>query len=49
MRAIGNGMAFSLMMKIPLLGTMLAPLLGAVGAVLALEREGALQRIHQRT
>ncbi|MBP6696337.1 MAG: EI24 domain-containing protein [Flavobacteriales bacterium] len=42
---IGNGMAFSMLMKIPLLGTMLAPLLGAVGVVLALEREGALQRI----
>jgi len=46
---IGNGMAFSLLMKIPLLGTMLAPLLGAVGAVLALEPEGALPRIPQRT
>ncbi|MBK7085933.1 MAG: hypothetical protein IPH53_15230 [Flavobacteriales bacterium] len=44
-QVIGNGMAFSMLMKIPLLGTMLAPLLGAVGAVLALEREGALQRI----
>ena len=45
---IGIGMAFSLLMRIPLLGTMIAPLLGAVGAVLALEREGALQRIAHR-
>lgn len=32
---LANGMAFSLLMKVPLLGLVTAPLLGSVGAVLA--------------
>lgn len=41
---LGNGTAFSLLMKVPLVGTTFAPLLAAVGAVLAFERSGALRR-----
>jgi len=36
---IANGMCFSLLMKVPLLGMMLAPPMAAVGAVLAMRRE----------
>lgn len=44
---LGNGTAFSLLMKVPLVGTTFAPLLAAVGAVLAFERSGALRRAMQ--
>ncbi len=40
---LGNGTAFSLLMKVPLVGTTFAPLLAAVGAVLAFDRSGLLR------
>ncbi|MBK6627738.1 MAG: EI24 domain-containing protein [Flavobacteriales bacterium] len=39
---LGNGTAFSLLMKVPLLGTTFAPLLAAVGAVLAFHHAGRM-------
>ncbi len=35
---LANGIAFNLLMKVPLLGLVTAPLLGSVGAVLAMDR-----------
>ena len=40
---LGNGTAFSLLMKVPLVGTTFAPLLAAVGAVLAFHHAGDLR------
>lgn len=38
---LANGLLFNLLMKVPVLGMIAAPLLGAVGAVLAVQRSGA--------
>lgn len=43
---IANGMCFSLLMKVPLLGMMLAPPMAAVGAVLAMRDEPAAPMQH---
>ncbi len=39
---LGNGVAFSLLMKVPLAGITFAPLMASVGAVLAMHRAGTL-------